>query len=259
MDELLQLAADERRGSKPRCHWMTHGSPREVAARLTALAQPWASVQDSDCWMPEGFVKTAESELHSAGRLIPDDSVRSRLGEWWFAVRRGQQKAPSFDIASTCSVDGKPGLLLVEAKAHDQELRKEEAGKRLERRSSRVNHERIGSAVCAANLALRDCTGYKWNLSRDSHYQMSNRFAWACKLTELGYAVVLVYLGFLRADDVSDLGQPFASRDEWINAVIAHSEPLFPHNVWSNNHWIHGRVFVPVIRSIEVPFDRPIS
>ena len=203
MSSLLgRLGPRQRKGSKPRCHWITHGPANEVAARLTKLAAPWATVTTDDRWMPDGFVQTDEAELHKAGRLIPDDDVRSRLGDWWFAVRRGQQKAPSFDIASTCTVAGRYGLLLVEAKAHDRELRKEEVGKPLRppiTPNGCRNHARIGACMAEASLALAGETGVPWGLSRDWNYQMSNRFAWSWKLAELGFPVVLVYLGLLHA------------------------------------------------------------
>lgn len=49
-----------------------------------------------------------------------------------------------------------------------------------------------------------------WAISRDSRYQKSNRFAWACKLAGLGLPVVLMYLGFVRADEMRDRRAPLA-------------------------------------------------
>jgi hypothetical protein len=41
MSELLKrLGSKERRGSKPRCHWLTHGPAEAVASRLTASRSP---------------------------------------------------------------------------------------------------------------------------------------------------------------------------------------------------------------------------
>ncbi len=57
MDSLLKkLGPKQRKGSKPRCHWLTHGARGQVACRLNALAEPWGSVSTADRWMPEGFV-----------------------------------------------------------------------------------------------------------------------------------------------------------------------------------------------------------
>ena len=41
---------------------------------------------------------------------------------------------------------------------------------------------------------------------------MSNRFAWAWKLASSSVPVVLIYLGFLRADEMRDKGKPFRGR-----------------------------------------------
>jgi hypothetical protein len=43
-----------------------------------------------------------------------------------------------------------------------------------------------------------------WTLSRDSHYQLTNRFAWAWKLASMGVPVVLGYLGFQGAAEMKD-------------------------------------------------------
>jgi hypothetical protein len=81
---------------------------------------------------------------------------------------------------------------------------------------------------------------------------MSNRFAWACKLTKLGYAVVLVYLGFLSATEMTDRGKPLASGDEWTQIVKAHSEGLVPAEAWNRQWMVHGQPFLPLIRSTRV-------
>jgi hypothetical protein len=44
--------------------------------------------------------------------------------------------------------------------------------------NSKRNHAQIGRAISAASLGLKD-TMDGWNLSRDSYYQLANRFAWA--------------------------------------------------------------------------------
>ena len=79
MSILLEgLKPRERRGSKPRCHLLTHGSPEAIAARLTALVAPFASVAPADRWMPQGFEDTAEATLPEAEHLLPAD-VRLKL------------------------------------------------------------------------------------------------------------------------------------------------------------------------------------
>ena len=77
--------------------------------------------------------------------------------------------------------------------------------------------------------------GAPCHISRDMHYQMSNRVAWAWKLTELGLPEVLVYLEFLNADEMQDRAAPFASHAGWQQLVQAHSAPLFDVDPWKRD------------------------
>jgi hypothetical protein len=232
-----------------------------VASRLSALANPFGEVTECDHWMPDGFDDLAEAQFHCVSKLLSEEQCR-QVRSWWFHIYRGgRQTSPSFDIASTCTMDGTPGLLLVEAKAHVGELRGEERGKPLKLTASegeKTNHERIAQAIDWANPFYGTATGFQWRLSRDNRYQMSNRFAMACKLTSIGLPVILAYLGFLNAMDMSRGNEcPFASSDQWRQAVFEHSVPILPTEAW-DRHWnLHGRAFVPLIRSAEIPFDRP--
>jgi hypothetical protein len=158
-------------------------------------------------------------------------------------------------LASTCSIQGAKGLLLIEAKAHESELRKEEAGKSKpdDSEGSRRNHERIGEAIEEAREGLECASKVSWGISRDSHYQMSNRFAWSWRLAELGYPVVLVYLGFLNALEMADRSAPFRDHRHWEDLVIRHSENLFPPAIWGHSIEFNGRSLVSLIRSVEQP------
>lgn len=262
VDLLHRLESNQRRGSKPRCHWLTHGTREEVAGRLTTLIEPWGTVSVDDCWMPDGFETTDEAQLHKTPGLFSKPEHCQVIRDWWFKiVRGGRQTAPSIDIASTCAMDGKTGILLVEAKAHDLELIDEEKGKPLKSEPSigqQTNHKHIGDAITNTNQLLSDATRVEWSLSRDSRYQMSNRFATACKLTELGYPVIVVYLGFLNAKDMRFGGRnPMTNHDHWTKLVTDHSAPLFPREVWNNKHKVHGQPLIPIIRSVVIPHDSP--
>lgn len=259
MSSLLEaLAPKDRRGSKPRCHLLTHGSQEAVAQRLTALTYPFATVSPSDQWMPQGFDDIAEATLPEADRLLPAD-VRTALKQWWLAVPSKTAMSPNWDIASTCTIDGRPGILIVEAKAHDRELIDQERGKRFDPSSasenSRRNHARIGSAIDEAGSALESDTGLRWSLSRDSHYQMSNRFAWAWKLANLGIPVVLIYAGFLEAAEMSDVGTPIPDAKAWWNIVTQHSERLFPAAVWNRKWLLNGQPFIPMVLAAKLPLQ----
>ena len=260
MNLLHRLDKKARRGSKPRCHWFVHGKRESVAKRLTKLAQPWCTVSPDDFWMPDGFYQTDEACLDKADGLLSLPERRA-LRDWWLAVWR-RATTPNFDIASTCTVEGEMGLLLVEAKAHTEELNKEVAGKDLKPSASPNqlrNHQQIGKCIQEASFSLASFTGLPWKLSRDRCYQMSNRIAWSRKLTELGYPVILVYLGFLNAREMLDQGDPFANHAEWEAHVKAHSRSMVPDIVWDKRWNVHGRPFISCIRSLETPYDAPLE
>jgi hypothetical protein len=70
-------------------------------------------------------------------------------------------------------------------------------------------------------------------------------------VTELGFPVILVYLGFLNADEMSDKGKPFESHKQWEDLVKLHSGPLFPDSIWNQKHTLNGQTFIPLIKSYE--------
>jgi hypothetical protein len=211
--------------------------------------------------MPEGFERRTEAQLHQALRLLDHDRCR-RLAEWWLPPEWQDATTPNFDIASTCTIDGAQGLLLVEAKAHDEELNAEIAGRKLladAPDSRKASHATINDAIVSACAGLCETTSLTWKISRDSHYQMSNRFAWSWKLVALGLPVVLVYLGFLNAHEMAYRGEPFASHDAWERLVRSHSAPLFPDQVWNHRWLVNGVPFIPIIKSIEQSLEGEVG
>lgn len=250
-----RLGHKAQRGSKPRCHLLTSGPSEVVAARLTTMADPFATVSPMDRWMPQGFVDTAEAELDKADRLL-DAMTRQTLAAWWLPPERQSAKTPNFDIASTCTIDGRAGLLLIEAKAHDQELMREADGRPLPVDASeerKASHPTIGLAIDQARKGLTASTGQAWKISRDSHYQIANRFAWSWKLAELGVPVVLIYLGFLRAAEMADKGKPFVDEQAWTDLVLEHGQGIVPADVWGRRLSVNGVPLVPLICSLEMP------
>lgn len=254
-----RLKRNQQRGSKPRCHLLTHGSAEAVAVRLTDLATPFATVGPDDQWMPQGFDQTDEATLPEAAQLLPD-RIREELKRWWLAVPSATTRTPNWDIASTCTIGGKPGVLLIEAKAHAQELINEEGGRKSidppVSGDARRNLLRIDWALRDASVALSEVTGLPWALSRDWNYQMSNRFAWSWKLTDLGVPVVLVYLGLLNARDMTDPSTaPLADADAWSSLVRSHSARVLPDQVWNRQWSVNGVPLIPLIQSLEVSLE----
>ena len=251
-----QLGKDKR-GSRPRCVLLTDGSRDAVAQRLTKLVNPpEVEVCPNDLWMPKGKpvqkkngkwdkMPVKEAQLDKADNLVSPD-IQQKLQEWWLAVPR-RATTLNWDIASTCIIKGKPGLLLVEAKAHTKEL--SEAGKPLPTTPNGwKNHEQIEQAIAEANYNLQSETGKSWNLSRDTHYQLSNRFAWAWKLASLGIPVALVYLGFIKAQDMTGK-KLFHSAEDWENTLKEYCAGVVDNSCWGLWLNIKGTPLLPLIRT----------
>jgi len=154
-------------------------------------------------------------------------------------------------------IEGKAGLLLIEAKAHTEELKHAEAGRKIETQNKKereASHKTIGTAIESACTGLQNATRLGWKISRNSHYQMSNRFAWSWKLTERGIPVILIYLGFLKAEEMEKgSSKSFADHSAWEQVVRSHSAALFPDEVWNRNWTVNGQSFIPLIKSMYQP------
>lgn len=247
------LMVDRLRGSLLRCLLLTGLQRIKASELLTGLAKPSGAVisSDTDTWMPHSLMNPKEATLVGEDYFLDSDK-RKAMTKWWLAAPRYANK-PNWDIASTCTIAGRKGLLLVEAKAHDKEL--SEAGKsEPSSANSRKNHDHIGKAIEEANTGLNSIFD-GWALSRDSHYQLSNRFAWSWKLASLGVPVVLIYLGFVNATEMIDQGQPFDSARTWERCILNHAKGKVPENAWNKRLGVAGTPIWFLIRTIELKFN----
>ncbi len=210
------------RGSRFRCLLATSLPQPKVAGFLNSLVQPLAEVGEGDWYMPEGFCKPHEAKLGETSGFLTDEQ-REEVTNWWLAVRH-KANTPNWDIVSTCTIGLRKGLVLVEAKAHAGELKPND---RLAAENDQ-NRAKIIVAISEANNGLKS-TGWAWSLSSERCYQLSNRFAWAWKVASLGVPVILVYLGFL---DAQEMGQPFASHEAWERCLLAYADECVPRQAW---------------------------
>jgi hypothetical protein len=176
--------------------------------------------------------------------------LRQTLKSWWLDVPYGAANTPNWDIAATCTVAGREGLLLVEAKAHVNELhRKNDSCK-----SSRLENQRsIAAAIAEADAGLA-LHARGWNLRSDTHYQLCNRFALSWKLAAEGVPVVLVYLGFLNAQEM--LPEPILRDDaHWRKTVLDYGAGYVPENAWDKTYRIDAPM-TALIRSTELSLNQ---
>jgi len=236
----LCFRAREFKGSRFRCLLATHKSQSEVVDFLNSLVRPFAAVTTADKFMPEGFWKPDEARLGKSPGFL-NDMQRRTVTEWWLAAPE-RANTPNWDLVSTCTIGGRAGLLLVEAKAHVGELKPDDScGARDEH-----NRKRIKDDIEEVTRTL----GEGWRLSADSHYQLSNRFAWAWKVANLKIPVVLVYLGFLNA---AEMLHPFGDHEAWERCLLAYAEGVVPRAIWNSTGILVNNIpVIPLIRSAEV-------
>ncbi len=198
------------------------------AAELTTMIQPTGAVVAAPGpWQPKGKTAPKEARLVTFGRQhLPGVIDWAALADWWLVHKRGN--TPNWDLAAVCRLPAGPGLVLVEAKANDKEVKEE--GKHLAADASepsRENDERIKGAVRDARDHLeRIVPGVR--IDRAVEYQLSNRIAFAWKLSSMGLPTVLVFLGFLGDEGIRDAGQPFEDAAQWEQCFRMHARHVVP-------------------------------
>jgi hypothetical protein len=242
MTDDVSFRRRDLKGSRLRCLMATSLADREVATFLNQLVQPHAQVSVEDTWQPRGLLQGDEARLGEAATFLTADQ-REALTAWWLTVRE-RANTPNWDIVSTCQVDGGQGLVIVEAKAHRGELHCD--GKSP---GNSENDKCISAAVAAANHALGGVAA-GWSLCTDTHYQLCNRFAWAWKVASLGVPVILVYLGFLDADEMGD--GALRTPEAWRACLLAHAHGVIPPGAWAQRLPAGKSWFVPIIRVARV-------
>jgi hypothetical protein len=219
------------RGSRK--HVLDWTSQPEFCVELLQLVAPVdVRISARSKWMPRGHASVEEARLETFGpQILPDSSVWSTLRRWWL-VHEGGANTPNWDIALACEIEDRPGLVLVEAKANVPELNV--AGKPLDTAASAAsieNHQQIERAISEACAELRRVSELT-AISRDSHYQLSNRVAFAWKLATLGVPTVLVYLGFLGDDGISDIAAPFRDSTHWERVFAEYARAAVPKDLF---------------------------
>jgi hypothetical protein len=250
--------AQEFRGSQR--HLLDLISHPNYVVLMNDLLAGVATITNSECRIPTGHGAPNEWELpqfistHCAAWLDVE-----RVRGWWLPTQPGGKdaKGATWDLLSTCRMNGQNGLLLVEAKAHESEL--SFAGKALNPAASdqsKLNHAHIAGALQQANRGLRALLGNDASLRIDSHYQLANRLAWAWKLAECGVPVVLLYLGFTGDTYFND---HFKDGDHWQRAMGAYMSGVVPSGLPGRTVGTTGRgSFVMLVKDSPVSQSSPV-
>jgi hypothetical protein len=225
------------RGSKR--HVLDWTEQPKFADELLELLRPvQCRLTPNSDWQPKGYAHREEARLSRFGPIVLPGIDWSKFASWW--LRHGGS-TPTWDIAMQCDIEGCPGLVLVEAKAHASELSKD--GKRLAKedaanpRSERsvaesaANHEQIGIAIREAQNGLATLIpGIR--IDRDRHFQLSNRLAFGWKLATMGIPTVLLYLGFTGDEGMRNKTRtPFADDADWQSTFRQYLTGVCPPSV----------------------------
>ena len=227
-------------------------SGRFAQTMTDTLGKHGVQVGEDDAWRPQGYGDPEEWTVRRfCAEHCKDHFDSARFDAWWVPDK---YRNPQWDILSTCTIGGAPGLLLVEAKGNDQEL--DWNGKPLSAKASdqsKENHRIIGQCIDEANDALNQhFPGFA--ISRDRHYQLSNRIATAWKLAQCGLPVTLLYLGFTGDEGMrTTTRQPLADRDHWQRIMGAYLHGVVPQHFPCTTIHVSGKGnFTMLIESLPI-------
>lgn len=208
---------------------------------------------------PKGLANPREIELDKE-KIPINGSIDycTTLNKWWLEK---SARTPVWDLVCKAEIDGAQGLILVEAKAHNNELYKENDKTGSEKGSA--NYHRIEEALKQVNGF------YSYKLSPDTHYQLSNRIAWSIKLASLGIPVVLIYLGCINTEEmessISKNDSLIMGINDWKELVEKYSgevgfkkweEPIPGNGLHEEDCTITPSFVYPIIRAENIRLEK---
>jgi len=223
--------------------------PDYVSAMNNLLSGTGISVSTADFKMPVSIQETKEATFLEFTTALAEFSGAPLvdLGYRWVDSK---YKSQTWDMISQCTIDGTPGILLVEAKAHERELSC--SGKLCPADASAKsceNHEFIRELIVEASSQLGSYVDGV-QLSIDSHYQLANRLTTAVQLANSGTPVVLLYLGFV--GDSYFANDYFRSHNHWQRTMGAYLQGVVPQSLPEQRAHFCRADLIFLIRSMEV-------
>ena len=188
------MPVKEERGSRK--HILDLVSSGKAPDTLTQLlADAGVVVHSGDRVRPASYEDRSEWDLRAFCRSCSSEATDLRaLDSWWAGEA---YKGPTWDLLAECTISGRRGYLLVEAKAHQSELHAGGKPAPIDASpQSQENSRRIAASIQRTQNWFRENVEGSSRISIDSHYQLANRLSAAEALASCGVPVVLLYLGF---------------------------------------------------------------
>lgn len=255
----LQACDLRKKGSQLRClllSGMEKAKLQNSLIRIIDQKNPGSikiEFTDDFEYFPKGLAYPTEIELDKAKIPVNGSTEYCKeLRGWWLGK---YARTPVWDFVCTASIDGAPGLILIEAKAHQNEFLKFEDSSKAKKGSA--NRIRIESALSEINAK------YKYNMTANNYFQLSNRIAWCIKLASLGIPVVLVYLGCLGTEEmiISENDSLLRNAQQWEGLVTEYSKKI-SFSDWEtqvsgellqdSSSFIEPALFYPIIRTVDI-------
>lgn len=207
-----------------------------------------ANVTTYDNWLPKCINYDKEAELKDFLKYNFSSELGDKITDWWLFT---DATTPNWDLITTCTINGKRGLVLVEAKAHVDELKNDSKREPSKSDNSKKNHQSIAEAIEEANNEInKEFIDVK--ISRDNCYQLSNRIAHAWWLANQGIPVVLMYLGFLNCEDMDNgKNNLFKMSKDWEDCFINHAKIVGADKLMDKTINCGKSSFVMICRSIK--------
>jgi len=191
-----------------------------------------------------------ETELEDYLKWHPLPGYAGLDRRWWIAFKG---KRPTWDLICHLDFEGKPGLVLIEAKAHVGEMNEKNCKSPVDWENDRsvANDLSIRLRLAEASLGLNALSLGIFHLSADHDYQLCNRVAYLHKLACDGVPTVLMYLGWFGSPDWTI--DPFKSEFEWEEAVKGHFERIGPWEfVGPARRLSSGSLFQMIVRGVSL-------
>lgn len=179
--------------------------PDYLESMNALLSQVNASVSAEDIRLPDPPNEINEQDFSSLAQFIHPFLSNDKNSAWWKNALKNYSPY-CWDFVSTCTINGKKGLLLIESKAKKGEL--------ITKGNLREPNLNLESNYAIAGTDLQKVAPDA-KLSSVTCRQMSNHIYRSWFLARSGIPVILMYLGFHFTGKQNNGNRVFTSGEDW--------------------------------------------